>query len=240
MVLLGAAVNAAAIFIGAGLGMLPYVLGGCLGFLDGFFESLSGFTGTGATVITSLSEMPRSLLFWRSMTHWFGGLGIIVIFIALLPQAGQSTVYMYNAETTGPTHDRVMPRLQSMTGALFRLYAGLTLTAAVIYWLCGMDAVTAANHALSTLGTGGFSTYDANAMAFDSVWIEGWMSLFMVIAGGNFALYYKVWKKGAGALRRNTEFRAYLGILAAAMLLVTGSLVSAGGMALPQAAMVSS
>ena len=141
--------------IGAGLGMLPYVLGGCLGFLDGFFESLSGFMGTGTTVITSLSEMPRSLLFWRSMTHWFGGLGIIVIFIALLPQAGQSTAYMYNAETTGPTHDRVMPRLQSMTGALFRLYAGLTLAAAVIYWLCGMDAVTAANHALSTLGNVG-------------------------------------------------------------------------------------
>lgn len=221
--------------IGAGIGMLPYVLGGCLGFLDGLFESLSGFTGTGATVITALSDLPRSLLFWRSMTHWFGGLGIIVIFIALLPQAGQSTVYMYNAETTGPTHDRVMPRLQSMTGALFRLYAGLTLAAAVIYWLCGMDAVTAANHALSTLGTGGFSTYDENAMAFDNVWIEGWMSLFMIVAGGNFALYYKVWKKGAGALHRNTEFRAYLGILAAAMLLVTGSLVSAGGMALPQA-----
>lgn len=210
------------------LGMMPYVFGGHLGFLDAFFESISGFTTTGETVLPSIEVLPQSILFWRSMTQWFGGLGIIVIFIALLPQTGQSTIHMYNAESSG--HERVMPRLREMTGALFRIYLALTVLCAVILWLCGMDAVTAVNHALATLGAGGFSTYDANAMAIDNVWIEGWMSLFMFLAGGNFALYYKVWKKGPHALVRNTEFRAYLGIIVVATLLVTVNLMLARGL----------
>ena len=104
--------------------------------LDAFFESISGFTTTGETVLPSIEVLPQSILFWRSMTQWFGGLGIIVIFIALLPQAGQSTVHMYNAESSG--HERVMPRLREMTGALFRIYTALTVLCAVILWLCGM------------------------------------------------------------------------------------------------------
>lgn len=209
------------------LGMMPYLFGGHLGLLDALFESISGFTTTGSTVIPSIEALPASILFWRSMTHWFGGLGIIVIFIALLPQAGQSTVYMYQAEASG--RDRVLPRLRDMTGALFRMYAGLTALCAVIYWLCGLDAVTAVNHAFSTLGAGGFSTYDANAMAFDDVWLEGWMAFFMFVAGGNFGLYYKIWKKGPHALRKNTEFRAYLGLILVASALVAGDLVCARG-----------
>ena len=207
------------------LGMMPYLFGGHLGLLEALFESISGFTGTGSTVIPAIEVLPRSILFWRAMTHWFGGLGIIVIFIALLPQAGQTTRYMYQAEASG--RDRVMPRLQAMTGALFRMYAGLTVLCAVIYWLCGLDAVTAANHAMPTLSTGGFSTYDANAMAFHNPGLECWMAFFMFVAGGNFGLYYKVWKKGPHALWKNTEFCAYLGIVAVATALVAGDLVCA-------------
>ena len=108
------------------LGMLPYVFSGCLGVLDGLFESISGFTGTGATVIEDLEILPHSILFWRSITHWLGGLGIVVIFIALLPEAGQATISLYNAEVAGPTRERVLPRLHDMTNVLFRMYAGLT------------------------------------------------------------------------------------------------------------------
>ena len=115
------------------LGMLPYLLGGYMNFLDALFESISGFTGTGATLFESLSVLPKSLLFWRMMTQWFGGLGIIVIFIALLPQSGQSTVYMYNAETTGPTRDRVLPRMRDMTQALVQMSLLFTLLACWIY-----------------------------------------------------------------------------------------------------------
>ena len=211
------------------LGMMPFLFGGYLLPLDAAFESISGFTGTGATVFPSLASLPQSILFWRSMTHWFGGLGIIVIFIALLPQAGQSTVFMYNAESSIQGHDRVLPRLSAMTGVLFRLYAGLTLAAGGIFFLCGMDVLTAANHALSTVGAGGFSTFDESARAFHSPALEFFMALFMFLAGGNFALYYKVWKKGPAALKKNTEFRVYLVVVTVAALLVAADLMHARG-----------
>lgn len=183
------------------LGMLPYCLGSYLNYFDGLFESISGFTGTGATVIPDLEILPQSLLFWRSLTHWLGGLGIVVIFIALLPEAGQSTVYMYNAESTGPTRERVLPRLHDMTQVLFRMYMAFTATAFVIFFLCGMDFLGALNHALSTVSAGGFSTYNASAAHFESPAVEAWMTFFMILTGGNYyGLYYQAWQKGAHVL----------------------------------------
>lgn len=202
------------------LGMLPYCLGGYLNYFDGLFESISGFTGTGATVIPDLEVLPQSLLFWRSLTHWLGGLGIVVIFIALLPEAGQSTVYMYNAESTGPTRERVLPRLHDMTQVLFRMYMAFTAAAFVIFLLCGMDFLGALNHALSTVSAGGFSTYNASAAHFESPAVEAWMTFFMILTGGNYGLYYQAWQKGWHVLRRNTEFKAYLLIIAAATVLI--------------------
>ena len=117
------------------LGMIPYVAGGYLNLIDGVFESISGFTGTGATVIEDIESLPFSILFWRSMTHWLGGLGIVVIFIALLPAAGQNTLYLHNAESAGPATDRLLPRLRDMTGVLFRIYMTFTAIAFVIYAL---------------------------------------------------------------------------------------------------------
>ena len=169
----GAAITGLGWLLATFLGMLPYLLSGSLGFLDGLFESISGFTGTGATVMTSIESQPFSILFWRMMTHWFGGLGIIVIFIALLPQAGQSTVYMYNAETTGPTRDRVLPRLREMTRSLFLMYMVFTVTACVIYLFCAPTILDAIAHAMSTLGTGGFSLYDDNARHCANPALEG-------------------------------------------------------------------
>jgi len=202
------------------LGMLPYVCGGYLNALDAVFESISGFTGTGATVFNTIEGLPQSILFWRMMTHWFGGLGIIVIFIALLPQTGQSTVYMYNAETTGPTEDRVLPRLKDTTKALFKLYMLFTFVATGVYMLCGLDLYEALTHAMSTIGAGGFSTYDSSAMHFESPAFEWSMTFFMILAGGNFGLYYRIWQKGPGVIKRNSEFKAYLWILGLAILLI--------------------
>lgn len=226
----GMAITGLGWIIATALGMLPYVSGGYLGILDGLFESISGFTGTGATVMPTLEGLPQSILFWRMMTHWFGGLGIIVIFIAILPQTGASAVYMYNAEGAGPTDERVLPRLRDMTKALFKLYMGFTMLAFTVYMLCGMTAFQAITHAMSTIGTGGFSTYDDNAMHFDNVMLEAWMTFFMVLAGGNFALYYRVWHKGPRVLWRNTEFKAYLGLLLTAALLITMNLVCVTGL----------
>ena len=133
----GAAITGLGWLLATFLGMLPYLLSGSLGFLDGIFESISGFTGTGATVMTSIESQPFSILF-------------------------QSTVYMYNAETTGPTRDRVLPRLREMTRSLFLMYMVFTVTACVIYLFCGLTFLDAIAHAMSTLGTGGFSLYDDN------------------------------------------------------------------------------
>lgn len=217
------------------LGMLPYVCGGYLNALDAVFESISGFSGTGATVFNSLSGLPASILFWRMMTHWFGGLGIIVIFIALLPQTGQSSVYMYNAETTGPTEERVLPRLKDMTKVLFRMYLMFTFVAASVYMLCGLTPYEALTHAMSTIGAGGFSTYDDSAMHFDSPAFEWWMTFFMILAGGNFGLYYRIWQKGPGVIKRNSEFKAYLWIQGLAILLVFLNLAATMPLALGDA-----
>ena len=217
----GIAITAFGWMTGTFLGMLPYLLGGYLGFLDALFESISGFTGTGATVFATLSPLPYSILFWRMMTAWIGGLGIIVIFIALLPQSGASTIYMYNAEGAGPTMDRVMPRLRDMTMALFQIYLLFTAMATVIYMLCGVDFSIAVTHAMSAIGTCGFSTFDDSAMHFHSAAVELWTALFMFLAGGSFSLYYRMWLKGPGVIRRNTEFRTYLFIVIGAILLIT-------------------
>ena len=225
----GIAITGLGWLLATGLGMLPYVLGGYLGILDGLFESISGFTGTGATVIADLEVLPDSILFWRSMTHWLGGLGIVVIFIALLPEAGQSTMSMYNAEVAGPTRERVLPRLHDMTNVLFRMYSGFTLIALVIFLLCGMDFINALNHALSTISAGGFSTFNASVAHFDDSVVEGWITFFMILAGGNFGLYYQVYQKGPGVLRRNTEFKAYLLILGVVTLLIMLNLAYAFG-----------
>lgn len=221
----GIAITAFGWITGTFLGMLPYLLGGYLGFLDAFFESISGFTGTGATVFSSLSILPYSILFWRMMTAWIGGLGIIVIFIALLPQSGASTIYMYNAEGIGPTMDRVMPRLRDMTMALFQIYLVFTIVTTGVYTLCGMDFSIAVAHAMSTIGTCGFSTYDDSIMHFHNVPCELWTALFMFLAGGSFSLYYRIWLKGPSVILYNTEFRVYFVIIFTSILLITLNLI---------------
>ena len=215
--------------------MLPYLLGGYLGYLDGVFESISGFTGTGATVVEDIEALPQGVLLWRSLTHWLGGLGIIVIFIALLPATGQSAITMYNAESSAQGSERVLPRLKNLTSVLFRIYVVLTGAAFLAFFACGMNALDAVNHAMSTIGTGGFSTYNASAAHFKSPAIELWMSLFMFIAGGSFGLYYRVYKKGPQVLWRNSEFKAYLGIVGGAVLLIAANLFYRGLYNVPDA-----
>ena len=221
----GIAITAFGWFTGTFLGMLPYLLGNYLGFLDALFESISGFTGTGATVFSSLGTLPYSILFWRMMTAWIGGLGIIVIFIALLPQSGASTIYMYNAEGGGPTMDRVMPRLRDMTIALFKIYLIFTAFTTGIFMLCGVDFSIAVTHAMSTIGTCGFSTYDDSTMHFHNLPFELWTALSMFLAGGSFSLYYRAWVKGPFVILRNTEFRTYLCIILVSILLIFLNLI---------------
>ena len=222
------------------LAMLPYLLSGILPPLDAYIESLSGLSGTGATVIPDLAAVPGSLLLWRAMTHWFGGLGIIVIFIAMLPQVGQSAVYMYNAESTGPMSERVLPRLKDMARALFQIYVFFTVSSAVVYYLCGMPPSVALDHAMSTMATGGYSTYDDSIAHFNNPVLEVWVIFFMLLGSGNFGLYLNVYKKGFSSLWKNSEFKAYLGILFFTMLAISTNLVWEGNFSLPEAIRYSS
>lgn len=226
----GIAITGLGWLLATGIGMLPYFLGGYLSPADAWFESLSGLTGAGATVVQDLDQLPTSILFWRMMSHWFGGLGIIVIFIALLPQTGQSSVYMYQAESSQAVDGRVLPRLHDMTRILFKMYLLFTAIASVTFLLCGLPPMEACMHAMSAVGTGGFSTYNDNAMHFNDVPLECAAAFFMLLCGGNFGLYYRAYKKGFRVLRENTEFKVYLGIVFVATVCVTGNLILQMGM----------
>lgn len=207
------------------LGMLPYVFGGYLNILDGILECISGLSGTGATVITDIEVLPQSLLVWRSLTHWLGGLGIIVIFIALFPQFGHGIVHMMDAESTGPTSDRMLPRVRQMAKALFTVYVVLTTAATVALMACGLDFLTALEHAFSTIATGGFSPYNDSVAHFNSPLIEGVLALFMILSSANFSIYVAAWRKGIGVIFRDTEFRLYVALFLGASALMSLNLI---------------
>ncbi|MBQ9376257.1 MAG: TrkH family potassium uptake protein [Schwartzia sp.] len=220
----GIAVTGLAWLMTAFFGMLPYIFGEHLPLVDGIFESISGFTGFGATVIDTPEILPPSVLLWRSLTQWLGGLGIVVFFITLMPKAGQNAVYMYQAESSGPTEDRLRPRLKEMTGVLVAIYMSFTALAALTFAACGMSPFDAVNHALTTIGTGGFSTHSESVAYFDNVAIEAAMTFFILVSGVSFALYYRVYARGWRVMADNTEFKAYLSIFALGTVLLAAVL----------------
>lgn len=212
---------------------LPYWVSGSLSPLDSLVESISGLTGTGATVFPDLTSLPDSLLFFRSLTHWLGGLGIIVFFVALFPQAGRGTVRMMQTESTGPTSSKALPRIRETARALFAVYAVFTSVCFLSYLLCGLSPLDALNHAFSTIATGGFSTRNESIAYYHDARLEMVIAFFMIISSANFGIYVEAWKRGVSVIWKDTEFRTYLSIVAAATLLMTLSLVLAGGAPLP-------
>ena len=204
---------------------LPYSLSGLLSPLDGLVESISGLTGTGATVIDDLTLVPPSFLFFRSLTHWIGGLGIIVIFVALFPQAGRGTTKMVNAESTGPTSSKPLPRIKETALALFSVYLVFTAVCTLAYMAWGMPFLEALNHSFSTIATGGFSTRNESVAYYHSASLECLMVFFMVISSANFGIYVEAWKRGFHVIWEDTEFKVYLCIVMVSTLLLTAILV---------------
>jgi trk system potassium uptake protein TrkH len=193
---------------------------------DAMFEAVSGLTTTGATVLTGLDSLPRSILYFRSQLQWLGGMGIIVLAVAILPMLGVGGMQLYRAETPGPMKDsKLTPRITETARALWLIYAGATLLCIGAYWLAGMDLFDAVCHGLTTLPTGGYSTHDASMAWFDSPLIEGIAVVFMVAAGTNFTLHFVAFRsRGLEPYRRDPEFRTYALILLAVSLLATGYL----------------
>lgn len=184
--------------------------------VDAVFESISGLSTTGATVITGLDDLPRSILFYRQLLQWLGGMGIIVLAVAILPMLGIGGMQLYRAEIPGPVKDtKLTPRITETAKALWYIYASLTLLCALAYWAAGMQPFDAIAHSFSTVAIGGFSTYDASIGHFDSGLIELVGIIFMIISAMNFALHFFAWRqRSLGHYFADPEVRFFLSILA--------------------------
>jgi trk system potassium uptake protein TrkH len=192
---------------------------------DAVFESVSGFTTTGATVLVGLDHLPPSINYYRHQLHWLGGMGIVVLALAILPMLGVGGMQLYRAEVPGPTKDKFTPRLAETAKALWYIYLGLTAACALAYWSAGMTPFDAIAHSFATLSTGGFSMHDASIGHFQSPLIEGVSIVLMVLAGANFALHFSAWQSlSLRPYRGDPEFRAYLVFLGSASAITIGYL----------------
>ena len=195
-------------------GALPYMLTGTVtGPVDALFESASGFTTTGASILTEIESNGRGILFWRSFTQWLGGMGIIVLFVALLPELGAGARFLYKLEVPGPTAETLHPRVHDTAGVLWKIYLMLTAAQTALLMMAGLDWYDALTHTFSTLSTGGFSPRNASAAAFSPL-VQVILIVFMILAGANFSLYYGLRRRGGWRnLWRDREFRFYVTIV---------------------------
>jgi trk system potassium uptake protein TrkH len=208
------------------LGAIPYILTGALpNPVDALFESASGFTTTGASVMTVIEVHSRGILFWRSFSQWLGGMGIVVLFVALLPELGPGARFLYKLEVPGPSAETLQARIQDTALILWKIYFGLTVAETLLLMLAGLDLYDALTHTFSTLSTGGFSPRNASVAAFESPLVEIIIIVFMFMAGANFSLYYRVWQLRGWNLFRDSEFRLYTAIFGGATVLVTWDLL---------------
>ncbi len=196
-------------------GTLPYLFSGSIPhFTDAFFETMSGFTTTGSSILNDIESMPKGILFWRSFTHWIGGMGIIVLAIAILPLLGIGGMQLFSAESPGPSADKLHPRITETAKRLWFIYVLLTLIQALLLWGAGMTLFDAVNHALCTLSTGGFSTKNASIAYWNNQpLIQYIIILFMFIAGTNFVLNYFTLTGRIKKMFLNEEFKWYAGIV---------------------------
>lgn len=218
------------------VGALPFIISGVLPhYTDAVFETMSGLTTTGATILggenaagfinPAIEDIPKSFLFWRSLSHWLGGMGIIVLSIAILPLLGIGGMQLFQAESPGPTTDKLTPRVQQTAKLLWVIYLALTAFEFVLLWIHpSMDWFDALNHAFATLATGGFSTKNASVAAFDSIYIDTVITIFMFLAGINFAMHFRLFKGEFKTFFDNREFRFYSTITMIAIVVISFSL----------------
>jgi len=203
-------------------GGLPFYFGieGC-SFTDAFFESMSGATTTGASILSDIETVPPGLLFWRSFIQWLGGMGIIVLSVAILPFLGVGGMQLYKAEVPSPVPDKLKPRIRDTAMILWKVYAGISLAEVLLLWFGGMSLYDSLCHTFTTMPTGGFSTKNASVAHYDSVYFDYVIASFMLLAGINFSLHYQVLRGKPLAFWRDAECRFFLGVVAVLVLLVS-------------------
>lgn len=211
-------------------GTLPYLISGSIpSFTDAFFETISGFTTTGASILSDIESVPKGILFWRSLTHWIGGMGIIVLSVAILPLLGIGGMQLFVAEMPGITHDKLHPRITDTAKRLWGLYVALTFAEVILLMLGGMDLFDSLCHSFATMATGGFSTQNDSITGY-SGYIQYVIIIFMILAGTNFTLHYLGIKGKFREIWKNEEYRYYISftfafaILIGSLLLIMGDI----------------
>ncbi|MBO4858323.1 MAG: TrkH family potassium uptake protein [Treponema sp.] len=212
------------------MGAVPlYFSGSFNSFTDAAFESFSGFSTTGATILSEIESLPRSINLWRCLSHWLGGMGIVTLTVAVLPLLGVGGFQLIKAETTGPEKGKVTSRITTTAKAMWGIYMGFTVLEIIALKIAGMDFVDALSHGFATLGTGGFSTMNASIGGYNSLAIEIVITVFMFLAGINFSLFYYTLFRKSDEVKSNSELKAYLAIVFTSILLVTLCLLSKYG-----------
>ncbi len=201
-------------FFASFIGALPFYLSGCIpNFADAFFESVSGFSTTGASILTDIEVLPRSMLFWRSFTHWLGGMGIIVFVTALIPAFGLSGQIVANAETTGPTKEKITAKYSDGAKGVYIIYIIMSIIETLLLKLCGLSWFDSLIHTFGTVGTGGLSSYNTSISHFDNIHVEIIIAVFMFLAAINFNLYYIARRRGLKSIVSDEETRFYIGMV---------------------------
>ncbi len=203
------------------LGGLPFYFSGYVpSLVDCFFETVSGFTTTGATILTDVEALPKGLLFWRSFTHWAGGMGVLVLSLALIPKMGARSIHLMRAESPGPSTDKLVPRVANNAKILYEIYVALSLFMVAALLFCGLDLYDSVVHMFGAAGTGGFGTYGDSIAHFNSASVDVVVGIFMALFGVNFSLYYFLLHRNWRAALGNSELRWYATILLGASVII--------------------
>ena len=197
--------------------------------MDAFFETVSGFTTTGSTILTDIEALPKGVAFWRSLTHWIGGMGVLVFVMMLTSLDDEHSMHLMRAEVPGPEADKLVPKARATARILYLMYFVLTAAEVVFLMFGGMSFYDALLHSFSTAGTGGFSNRNASVAYYDSAYIDGVITVFMILFGVNFNLYFLIRLKNWKDALKNEELHAYLGIIAGAVAIVTVNILGIYG-----------
>ncbi len=208
-------------------GALPFYLSGVTpSFVDAYFESMSGFTTTGSTILANIEACPKGVLFWRSFIHWLGGMGIVVLFVAILPLLRAGGRQLFRSEVPGPTADTLRPRVSETASMLWKIYLSISAVEVVLLYAQGLTFYDALCHAFGTMATGGYSTKNTSVGYYASPGIDWTITIFMILAGTNFGLYFRFFNGDFKVFRQDNEWRFYIWIIVGSVLLVTIDLMS--------------
>ena len=202
-------------------GALPFVISGAIpNYIDAVFETASGFTTTGSSILTDIEVLPKSMLFWRSFTHWIGGMGVLVFLVALLPLSGSNNMYLVKAESPGPSVGKLVPKIKTTAKILYIIYIALTIIQIILLLAGGMDWFEASTHAFGTAGTGGFSVKNSSISGY-SPYLQNVITVFMILFGVDFSLYHLILMRKPKLILKSDELKGYLGIIAVSIILIS-------------------